>query len=239
MKDDTTLHLYAGVGTFVATLAMIGGGVASGWGGGGRSEPEDPFKDMVVIDAALAEVSKAPDKQPQKKFRAPPPPDKPTGVATDDQAKPVDPTKPEPKKSEAPPDLKDFMRDDEEEPDDDTPVGKPTRIERGVIGGSEVGFGDKTFGDPYLGELKSTFLRGWEYPEILDDVGVPIGCIRIKEDGSIEDTKLMQPSGNADLDTSVEQALAAFQKKVNQNPKPLPSNLTDLTRMPLCWRMKV
>lgn len=238
---DADLHLSAGIGTLVATAAMVVMGLKSGdCNARAASKPEaDPFANMKVIDAALAEVSKEPDKQPQKTFKPPPPPEKPVGVKTD-------PTKPSEKPEEPPPkppppkdvDLSKYMRPNNDE-DDDAPVGTPTKIERGVIGGSEVGFGDKTFGDPYLGALKSTFLRLWEYPEILDDVGTPIGCIRLEPDGSIKQVKLAQPSGNADLDTSVEKALADFMKKVNQDPKAVPDNLKDLTRIPLCWRMKV
>ncbi len=241
---DGDYHLYSGIGTAGTVALMVVIGVLNAYGEqlGCAASPAhataDPYANMRVIDAALAEASKQPERQPQKKFKAPPPPDQPVGVATDVNAKPADKVD-EPKDKPADPDtaLDKYRRPDDDE--DDVPVGKPTPIERGVIGGSEVGFGDKTFGDPYLGALKSQYLRLWEYPEILDEVGTPVGCIRLNEDGTIEDVKLATPSGNADLDTSVEKALADFMKKVNEAPKPVPPNLSDLTRIPLCWRMKV
>ena len=59
---DADLHLSAGIGTLVATAAMVVIGLKSGdCNARAASKPEaDPFADMKVIDAALAEVSKAP-----------------------------------------------------------------------------------------------------------------------------------------------------------------------------------
>ena len=85
-------------------------------------------------------------------------------------------------------------------------------------------------------------LRLWEYPEILDDVGIPTGCIFLELDGSIRKVEVMKKSGNDQVDFSVETALKAMQAKNNEAPTPLPTTPDDLTylaRMPLCWRLKV
>lgn len=236
---DRQLHLYSGLGTVSSAVLAVGLVMLNAYSGtGAHATSDDPYANMQVIDAALAELSKQPERQPQRKTRPPPPPVNPVGVTTDETAKPEtkeDDPPPKPLNAE---DVLDKYRRREDE-DEDEPVGKPAPIERGSIDGSEVGFGDKTFGDPYLGLLKSTFLRLWEYPEILDDVGTPIGCIRLKDDGSIEEVRLATPSGNGDLDASVEKALADFMKKVNEDPTPVPPQLSDLTRIPLCWRMNV
>jgi TonB C terminal len=235
--SDSSLHAYAMIGTLVAVTGMGGGVYYADQAAADAASKPNPYDNMVVIDAALAEKSSAQEKQPQKDFRAPPPPEKPEGVSRDEKAPPVvKPDKPPPDPTIDPNAVlnKNRSKDD----DDELPVGKP-KIEIGRIDGSEVGFGDKTFGDPYLGALKSGFMRVWEYPEILSDVGTPIGCIRLEEDGSIKETKLLQSSDNPELDDSVERALTEFQKKNNKEPKLLPDHLSYLLRMPLCWRLKV
>lgn len=236
---ETKLHTYSIMGTVIAAVGVVGA-VWLADEAQGDDKKKDPFENYTVIDAALAEKAAAPeDKQPVKETRAPNPEVKPVGVSHDENAKPVtEPEKPKPDK----PDIKSILEKNRSNDDDDLPVSPKARLETGRIDGVEVGFGDKTYGNPYLGALKSGLLKLWEYPEILDDVGTPVGCIQLKADGSIDEVKLMESSGNPNVDQSVETALADFKKKNNQDPKPLPSTPEDLTylaRMPLCWRMKV
>lgn len=234
---EARLHTYAMIGTVLVVAGMGGGTYAASRASAASADKADPFENMVVIDAALAEKSSSQEKQPQKEFRPPPEPVKPLGVSHDENAKPV--TEPDKPKPEVKPDIKAILdKNRSHDDDDDLPVGKP-KIEIGRIDGSEVGFGDKTFGDPYLGALKSQLMKLWEYPEILSDVGTPVGCIRLKEDGSIDEWKLMESSSNPELDDSVERALKDLQKKLDKEPKPLPDHLSYLLRMPLCWRLKV
>lgn len=240
MADDH-FHIFSGIGTVLVGAGILGlVFYVDSQESRAAPAPRDPFANMQVIDAALAQATKEKPKQPQKEFKTPPPPEKPVGVSHDENLKPKPPDKkdePKAKPDEDP--LAKFRRHDDDD-DEDKPAGKPT-IETGRIDGVEVGFGDKTFGDPYIGELKSALLKGWEYPEILSDVGTPIGCVYLKDDGSIDDVKLMQSSNNGDLDDSVDRALKDLKKKRNADPKPLPADghLNYLTRIPLCWRMAV
>jgi hypothetical protein len=230
------IHAFSASGTVVVSL-LVGLGVW--WAGRGSAEAKepdkDPFENYDVIDASLAE--KAPDVvQPQKQFRQPDPV-KPTLLSHDANAKPS--TKPEEKPVDPKLNIDDVLakhRDD----DDDLEVGQPTT--QPVIGrfdGSEDGFGDETKGDPYLGALKSDLLRSWEYPEILSDVGTPVGCIHLEPDGTIPETVLREKSGNDELDDSVERAMAELKKKRDADPKPVPAHLIPKTRKWICYRMRV
>lgn len=228
------LHTFSGLGTALVTAVA---GVAVWWADGhadaAKAKP-DPFADMEVIDAALAEKAPAQVVQPQKKFRTPDPV-KPEGVSHDENAKPVDKPKDDPKDDIDIDKVLNRNRDD----DDDLDVGPTTQPVVGAFDGSEDGWGDETRGDPYLGALKSDLLRGWEYPEILSDVGTPVGCIHLEPDGTIPEVVLREQSGNAELDDSVERALKELQKKREKDPKPVPAHLVPKTRKWICYRMKV
>jgi outer membrane biosynthesis protein TonB len=236
---DADMQLFSIIATGVITTAMsllVWKSDELGLGWGSSSASTDPYADMEVIDAALAELPKKPDKQPQKKFRAPDPEAKPVGVSRDENAKPVDKPIDEPKPTrDNVPSLDDVRRTD----NSDEPVGIPDQQPVGAFDGSEFGFGDETRGDPFLGALKADLLRNWEYPEILSDVGTPVGCIHIEPDGKIEESELREKSGNSELDDSVERALAELQKVRNKDPKPVPAHLIPKTRKWICWRMKV
>jgi hypothetical protein len=234
MKDGD-MQTVSIIGTAVLTAALsIGVWKTSEWTEAAAAT-KNPYEDMEVIDASLAELPKKPQQQPQKKFQAPDPETKPLGVSRDENREPVT-TPDEPPKKDTAPDLDKFRRDDS---DDDEPIGKPDEQPVGAFDGSEFGFGDETKGDPYLGALKADLLRSWEYPEILSDVGVPVGCIHIEPDGKIEEQELREKSGNSELDDSVERALSDLQKLRNKDPRPVPAHLIPKTRKWICWRMKV
>lgn len=228
------LHTFSGLGTALVTAVA---GVAVWWVDSKADEEKpkpDPFADMEVIDAALAEKAPAQVVQPQKKFRTPDPV-KPEGVSHDENAKPVDKPKDDPKDDIDIDKVLNRNRDD----DDDLDVGPTTQPVVGAFDGDEQGWGDETKGDPYLGALKSDLLRAWEYPEILSDVGTPVGCIHLEPDGTIPEVVLREQSGNAELDDSVERALKELQKKREKDPKPVPAHLVPKTRKWICYRMKV
>ncbi len=231
----SAMHTFSGLGTAAVTAVV---GVAVWWADSKADDdkqPKDPFENMEVIDAALAEKAPAPVTQPQKKFRQPDPV-KPEGVSHDENAKPVDKPKDDPKDPAIDIDkVLNRNRDD----DDDLDVGPTTQPVVGAFDGSEDGWGDETKGDPYLGALKSDLLRGWEYPEILSDVGTPIGCIHLEPDGTIPEVVLREKSGNDELDDSVERALKDLQKRREKDPKPVPAHLVPKTRKWICYRMKV
>ncbi len=228
------LHTFSGLGTALVTAVA---GVAVWWADSHADDEKpkaDPFADMEVIDAALAEKAPAQVVQPQKKFRTPDPV-KPEGVSHDENAKPVDKPKDDPKDDIDIDKVLNRNRDD----DDDLDVGPTTQPVVGAFDGDEQGWGDETKGDPYLGALKSDLLRAWEFPEILSDVGTPVGCIHLEPDGTIPEVVLREQSGNAELDDSVERALKELQKKREKDPKPVPAHLAPKTRKWICYRMKV
>lgn len=229
------LHAFSGIGTAVVTAIVI---VAVWWADSRADDTKkkDPFEDMEVIEASLAEKASSDVVQPVKPTNVPDPV-KPVGIATDINAKPV--TKPD----EPPPKDPKINIDavlNKHRDDDDAEDGKPqTQPVIGAFDGSEDGFGDVTQGDPYLGALKSELLRAWEYPEILSDVGTPVGCIHLEPDGTIPETVLREKSGNDELDDSVERAMTALQKKRETEPKPVPAHLIPKTRKWICYRMRV
>lgn len=231
------MHAYSGLGTAVVVGVVL---VVVYWADSAAADAEapkrDPYADMEVIDAALAYKAPAEVVQPQKQFRQPDPV-KPEGVSRDADAKPVDKPKDDPKdKIDINAVLdKNRSRDD----DDDLPPGPATMPTVGAFDGSEDGWGDETRGDPYLGALKSDLLRGWEFPEILSDVGTPVGCIHLEPDGTIPEVVLREQSGNSELDDSVERALRELQKRRDKEPKPVPAHLIPKTRKWICYRMKV
>lgn len=233
----SAMHTFSGLGTALV-IAVVGVGT---WRAQSCSSAEaddkkkDPYADMEVIEASLAQ--KAPEKvvQPQKQFK-PPEPTKPEGVSRDADAKPV----------ETPKDVKtsdkidiDKVLNKHRDDDDDLPEGPATEPVVGAFDGSDEGWGDETKGDPFLGALKSDLMRAWEFPEILSEVGTPIGCIHIEPDGTIPEIKLDVPSGNSELDDSVERALKDLKKKRDKDPKPVPAYLVPKTRKWICYRMKV
>lgn len=228
------MHAFSGMGTAIAAAVV---GVAVWWADSHaddqQDDDDDPFKNMEVIDAALAE--KAPEEvvQPTKPTR---PPDvaKPITVSRDADARPV--TRPE--EPAATPSIEDVLRRHRDH-DEDLEEGPAQQPVVGRFDGSEDGFGDETRGDPYLGALKSDLLRAWEFPEILSDVGTPIGCIHLEPDGTIPEVVLREKSGNDELDDSVERALRALKKKRDEEPKPVPAHLIPKTRKWICYRMRV
>lgn len=235
---EKEMQIYSGVGTLFITSVIVAlaikGPDLSLFGKGKKFEGGVDHFHVFDGRAALAELPKKPEQQPQKKFRAPDPKQPVVVPKRDDEPDPVD--KPDVKPTTDPVDpLAQFRRDNNE----DEPIGKPDEQAVGAFDGSEFGFGDVTKGDPYLGRLKADLLRVWNYPEILSDVGTPIGCIHMEPDGKIETWELREKSGNFELDDSVERALKKLQEVRDEDPVPVPPHLIPTTRKWICYRMKV
>jgi len=237
---DSDFHVVSTAGTVVAAGLIVAAVLWADHEAKAATRSHNPLDDMEVIDASLAELPAEPEALPQKQFKPPPPKSDqpPPGVSHDDKAKPVDrPDKPEPPPAPDAEDLLDKYRRHDQ--DEDLPVGKPVDQPQGAFDGDKRGFGDETKGDKFLGALKADLLRGWEYPEILDDVGTPVGCIHMEPDGTIPEIKLYQQSGNPELDDSVERALKKLQKLRTDEPEAVPTHLLPRTRQWICYRMKV
>jgi hypothetical protein len=237
-SDDAGLHAWASTGLAIVIAGMVGGGFASR-GLGSRSDgPDIDLDEMEAIEASIAYKKAAPEKQPQKKKRAPEPDVKPEGVSHD-ETKPIEPKKDEPAKKpdETDPDWKKFQRDNQD--DENLDVGKPVDDPGVFDPNAPVGWAEETKGDPYFQQLIADLREGWDYPQILQAEGVPVGCMRIEKDGSVSDTKFEKQSGNSELDDSVERALKALEKKRKNNPPPVPEHLLKHTTRWICFKFEV
>jgi hypothetical protein len=199
----------------------------------GTAKPSD--ENLVAIEASIA-YSKAPQKQPQKKFRAPVP-EKVEGVSHDPDKKPEDKKeeKKEEKKPDKKPDLSDISKFHHDTDDSDDPVGKPT-TDPGKFNGNENGYAEETKGDPWLGKLRGDM--HYQPPEIAKGNDAPIGCIHLTADGKIVDSKWVKNTGD-DLQTAAEAAIAQLTKTRNANPDPVPTHLLSLTTRWLCFKFTV
>ena len=223
MRRERDMHTVAIVGA-LAIFAMLVA-VPLVYAGDKPTEEGPLLAELEAIEASLA--YKKPDakpKQPEKPRQAPPEPVKPNGVSTD-ETKPPEPPKPEdPKKP--PPSLEDEFRKLQEKrgnPEDE--VGPPPEDDVGSFDGSKFGYAEESKGDPYFQKLVGDLLESFEFPEILQDAGEPVGCLRLSAEGKIQDTLFKQKSDNGDLNNSVEQALTAIKKLRNDNPSPVPTHL--------------
>lgn len=189
-----------------------------------------PAENLVAIEASIA-YSKAPQKQPQKKFRAPDEV-KPEGVSHDETKKPDE--KKDEKKPDKKPELSDLTKF-KHDTDDDDPVGKPT-TDPGKFNGNEQGYAEETKGDPWLGKLRGDMR--YQPPEIAKGNDAPVGCIHITADGKIVDSKWVTNTGD-DLQTAAEAAIAQLTKTRNANPDPVPTHLLSLTTKWLCFKFTV
>jgi outer membrane biosynthesis protein TonB len=232
-RDDAALHAVSA--SSVGALTLLVGGALWLWGdvkaSAGTTGPD--LSKFETVEASLAYKKTSPQqKQPQKQRQAPPPETKPQGVSRDetrlpDPAKPDDPAKPVDQPQARPDDGPATM------PTDDEPIGEPTE-DRGEFDGSEFGNADVSSGDEYYQQLLADMR--WEFPELLKGEGTPVGCIHIERDGTIPEIKLYQPSGNAELDDSVERALKNVKKARDDKPVPVPERLhRQITRW-ICFK---
>jgi outer membrane biosynthesis protein TonB len=223
------------VALFVCALAVADYQGVGGCGGAAADNGPDLTK-LEAIEVSVARPAK-PAKQPQKQHRE--------AVHQADQgvAHHDDPIKPPPDKKKKPDDQQPKPDDNKDQPtakidDTDDPLGKPTS-DIGQFNPNKFGNADVDKGDPYLRDIVKDVLAGWEFPKILDASGVPTGCVHLDADGKVIDTKFKQKSGNEDLDDSVDRALEAFKKARNQDPKPVPPRLMDITTEWVCFDFKL
>lgn len=225
MKRERDMHTVAIIGALAIFATLVAVPLVYA-----EEKPKDEgpaLADLEAIEASLA--YKKPDskpRQPEKRKQAPPETEKPAGVSTDETKKP-DPPKPEDPKKPPPKNLEDEFEKLRQQrggnPDDE--VGKPPEEEIGSFDGSQFGYAEESRGDPYFQKLVGDLLEQFEFPEILQDVGQPVGCLRLSAEGKIQDTLLKQKSDNSELNDSVERALTAVQKVRNQSPSPVPTHL--------------
>lgn len=217
------MHTVAAFGTLAFSLALV---IPSMYFTSAKADTAPPLEDMEAIEASIA-VRKKPAKQPQKKFQAPTPEEKPVGVSRDEN-KPPEPPKPPEDKKPPPKENKDKLPVDPldkfRRPVDDEPVGKPTD-DVGEFNDNERGFADETKGDPFFQRLARDVNENWSIPTIVSTTGAAVGCVRIEQDGKISAVKVDPPSGDSSLDTSVEQAMKAIKKIRSGNPEQVPTHL--------------
>jgi hypothetical protein len=244
------MHALAVAGTLLTVGALAAPVYYLGGSGNAYAGPD--LSKFEVIEADLAMKSEEAPKTPQKPTRTPDPkvdeavggdPNaKPDTCAKDSDCAPGKVCKNElcvrkdTKHPDDPPDLSQFHHNTDDEADTgDTKIYKP-----GAFDGDEQGWAPTTRGDKFYIELNKDLRAGWEYPEILSDEGFPAGCVHLQPDGKIPEVKMMEKSGNVELDDSVERALAALQKLRNQDPVEVPTHLlqTGVTEKWLCFRFK-
>jgi hypothetical protein len=201
-----------------------------------RSRPPD-FADAMTIEASLAYLSEKPKptRQPQKPSNPMVAPTPPPGVSFDADRAPIEPGPDEPR----PPDefidpSKTFAKarkfDFDEEPTDGADP------ETGSATGSEWGTAAEAKGDPYVGELHGRIKAVWKVPSLETGAGEALGCVRLASEGRIVDRRLWKPSGNANLDRSVDQAL----RDATDMDVPVPEHLLHLlTKKGICFRFKL
>jgi len=214
--ENVSLHSSAAAAT---GLLLVGLTAAILHTTAGAAIEAPPLEQMDQIEASIA--FKKPQ-QVQKHFSAP---DvvKPEGVSHDENKK----TEPKPEDKKDPPKnakvddkdpFKNFKHDN-----DDNEAGKPTQ-DVGSFDGKDYGNAAETKGDPfYQGLLRD---MDWEYPSILKGTETePVGCLHVTADGKIADVEIHVPSGDAQLDDSVERALKKVKKARDDKPEPVPTYL--------------
>lgn len=231
--NDGQMHTVALIGA-VALSAALGGGLY-GFSGAGTADAAGPppLEDLEAIEASIA-TRKKPAKLPQKKMQdAPPEPevDKVNREADKLPDPPKDKPKDEPKIDPNDP-LKNVKR---RQVDDNAPTGKQTD-DVGAFNDNERGFADETKGHPYLQRVARDINDSWEFPKILSATKAAVGCLHVTADGKISRTKL-DKSGDDQLDQSVEEALRKVEKKRNNNPEPVPTDIVKLvTTRWICFK---
>jgi outer membrane biosynthesis protein TonB len=231
--NNSQLHGFAFVGTFVFTAGLLGATVFLVETTEATHEP--PLKEMVTIEASLARKSEK-KKQPQKVLKEPEQPVKPPGVSRDDTKKPPEKKPEEPKKPPKPEKPVDIKKTFHHASDEDPQSGAAPTTDIGQFNGSEIGFAPINAGHPYWQNLNADFHRFWEIPQISKVSGAVVGCIHLEPSGKIASIKMEKLSGDQILDDSVERALKKTQSARNDKPPPVPvEELAQIKKM-VCFR---
>jgi len=234
-EDNRSLHTWAATGLALVVTLMSGGLYAQRTFKGDGAARGPALEDLEVIEASIAYKKAEPQKQPQKKKRAAEE-TKVEGVSRDENKKPVEEKKDEPKSKIDDDPLAKFRRDNQ---DEELDVGKPVDDPGVFDPDAPEGWAEETKGDPYFRTLIKQLRDGWEYPELLGAEGVPVGCMRLERDGRVSDTLFKQKSGNAELDDSVERALKTLEKTRADSPPPVPDHLLKHTTRWICFKFEV
>ena len=228
---DSQISVVSGIATAVLTAGLF---VPLLWFTE-KAEAQGPqLRDMEAIEATIA-YKKTPIKQPQKQTTPQPTIDKPEGVSHDENKKP--------------PEKKDEKKPDNAKVDPNNPFGKFTRpsdddskptTQPGDFNGSEKGFAPESKGDPFFGRLRADM--NFQFPEIAKVSSIPVGCLHIQADGTIEKTTFDPPigqKGDDDLQTAAEAAMTQLVKARRANPGPVPTHLLGITSKWLCFKFSV
>ena len=231
--NDGGMHAISGVVTGLVTLSLFATVIYLTPKAEARRSILDD--NMEAIEASVA-YTKTPKKQPQKKFRAPDPVEKPQGVSHDEKQKPVEKKKEEDKKPPKPDDkdpFKNFHHSTDDDPDQ--PVGKPT-TDPGEFNGNERGWASESKGHPFFQKFAQDIHDNFTLPTISQANGSPVGCFHITADGKIVDTKFEDHGGGPDLSRAAQDAIDAVKKLRNQNPIPVPTELLGAINRWICFR---
>jgi hypothetical protein len=253
--SDSEMHVVAGVGACIVTLALGIPTVLFPAMDSGPAE-KDVSADKVVINASLA-MRKTPKKQPQKQFRQPDAPDKPLGVSKDDKkvvenqccTDEADCTKANlPVGTTCADDAtctnhRCVKKRDKKNPDDkddkvaaipdrtknlDDPKGNPTDNTVGEFDGSKKGTARSSSGDPWFRELVNDFMTFLDFPKIEIASAAEV-CLQILADGTIKDLSLTPPNGrrsdNDGLNGKIDSAYKKLQEQRKQKPSAVPTHL--------------
>jgi len=192
--------------------------------------------DSVVIEAAIAYKKEDAPKQPQAK-RTQRRVDKAEGVSRDEN-KPVDEQKPEDKKPK-PTDWRDFQRDTDEEYNPDLEEGDIKPRAGGAWDGEKFGWAEENKGHPYLRELAKQV--EFDVPTLEKGAGYAQACIRLRGNGTVIEQKLLEKSGNTNIDRAADEALRKLVEK-RTDPKdvqPVPAEIIDITSKWLCFKLGI
>ena len=181
---DNDMHVMAGFGTLVLAGLLVVPTVIISGGRANASDDDNKLDDMVSIEASIAFQKQPQPKQPQKPHDTPEP-TKIDGVSHDADQKPP-PKKDDDKKPDKQQSVDDVLNQFHHGSDE---PGK-TVPDLGSFDGTARGFGDETKGDPYFGQLSADLHNAWEYPQILNASGTPVGCVHLSADGKVADIKL-------------------------------------------------
>jgi TonB family protein len=97
----------------------------------------------------------------------------------------------------------------------------PDEPDEGSLTGSKLGTANQATGDPYLAEVKGTLLQNYDLPAGIapDQIAKPpLISLRISEDGTLENIKLLKSSGNSFVDDA---CVSAAQRTHKVSPAPV------------------
>lgn len=208
-----------------------------GCGGDSHAKPQ-LNDDVMIIEASIAYLKEDAPKQPQKK-RTEKRVDKREGISRDEN-KQVEEEKKKPEdKNKPPPDWRDFERDTEEEYDPDLEEGKAPPRQGGAFDGEKFGWAEENKGHPYLRDLAKDV--DFDVPTLEQGAGYAQACVRLRPDGTVQEQKVREKSGNTNIDRAADEAMRKLEEKRKdpRDVKPVPAELIDITEKWLCFKLGI